>query len=314
VRCCSVVSQNPGLTIERTQGNLFFMEETVQALLDEGALARNGGIELIRPLGEVKIPPTVQAVLAARIDRLPFSDKELLQTLAVIGKELAVELIEAVNGKSKEQLEPMLANLQFGEFIYEQPRLGRTEYTFKHALTKEVAYNSLLAERRRAFHVQTARAIETLYSQHLEDHCGALFRHYSLGNEPSKALHYAQLTAEQALIREAYPQATITVDAAVKLLDRLPGGTEQLQTELSLREIESTMAFILCGGGSSERERVVRRMCELGEQLGGGAHLLRGLIALSSISFQRAEHARGLELARRCVELAEAAPAPDFSC
>jgi predicted ATPase len=84
------------LVIERTEGNPFFMEETVQALLDEGALLRDGEVKLTRPLGELKIPPTVQAVLAARIDRLPPAEKELLQTLAVIGEDLALELIKNV--------------------------------------------------------------------------------------------------------------------------------------------------------------------------------------------------------------------------
>jgi class 3 adenylate cyclase len=122
------------LIVERTEGNPFFMEEAVQALLDAGALARNGGIKLLQPLAELKIPPTVQAVLAARIDRLPVAEKELLQTLAVIGKELALSVIEAVAGQSEARLEPMLTDLQLGEFIYEQPSLGGAEYTFKHAL------------------------------------------------------------------------------------------------------------------------------------------------------------------------------------
>jgi predicted ATPase len=133
------------LIIERTEGNPFFMEEIIQALVDEGVLQRNGAVTLTKPLGDLKIPLTVQAMLAARIDRLPSAEKELLQTLAVIGKEPALELIKRVTGKREEQLDPMLTNLQLGEFIYEQPSIGRPEYIFKHALTQEVAYNSLLA-------------------------------------------------------------------------------------------------------------------------------------------------------------------------
>jgi class 3 adenylate cyclase len=293
------------LIVERTEGNPFFMEEAVQALLDEGALARNGAIKLLRPLAELKIPPTVQAVLAARIDRLPAADKELLQTLAVIGKDLAVSVIEAVTGESEARLEPMLTDLQLGEFIYEQPSLGGTEYTFKHALTQEVAYHSLLAERRRALHERTAHAIETVYAHQLEDRCSSLFRHYSLAHQPVKALRYAQMTAEQALNRGTYSEAASTVEAALKLLDRLSAGTERLKAELALRSVESTVAYVLYGAISPERERAVRRMCELGEKLGGGEHSLRGLIALGSILFNRGESACGLELARRCIALAE---------
>jgi len=293
------------LIVERTEGNPFFMEEAMQALLDEGALARNGEIKLIRPLAELKIPPTVQAVLAARIDRLPAAEKELLQTLAVIGKDLALSVIGAVAGQSEARLEPMLTDLQLGEFIYEQPSLGGTEYTFKHALTQGVTYNSLLAERRRALHERTARAIETLYLHQLEDRCSSLFRHYSLAHQPVKALRYAHMTAEQALNRGAYSEAASTVENGLKLVNELAEDRERLGAELTLRSIESAVARVLHGAISLERERAVRRMCELGEKLGGGEHSLRGLIALCNILFNRGESARGLELAQRCIALAE---------
>jgi tetratricopeptide (TPR) repeat protein len=113
------------------------------------------------------------------------------------------------------------------------------------------------------------------------------------------------MTAEQALNRGAYPEATSTIEAALKLLDRLPAGTERLGAELALRSIESTVALVLHGPISLERERAVRRMCELGEKLGGGEHSLRGLIALCNILFNRGESARGLELAQRCITLAQ---------
>jgi predicted ATPase len=293
------------LVVERTDGNPFFMEEAIQALLDEGALARNGEIKLIRPLAELKIPPTVQAVLAARIDRLPVAEKELLQTLAVIGKDLALVVIEAVASQSEERLEPMLTDLQLAEFIYEQASLGGTEYTFKHALTQEVSYHSLLAEPRRALHERTARAIERLYSHQLEDRCSSLFRHYSLARQPVKALRYAQMTAEQALNRGAYSEAASTVENGLKLVNELAEDRERLNAELALRTIESTVAFVLQGGISPERERAVRRLCELGEKLGGGEHSLRGLNALCDILYNRGESARGLELARRYIALAE---------
>jgi class 3 adenylate cyclase len=102
--------------IARTEGNPFFMEEIVQALFDEGALVRNGQVKLTKLLDDLRIPLTVQAMLAARIDRLPTAEKELLQTLSVIGKEPALELIRRVTGKDVDQLDPLLTNLQLGEF------------------------------------------------------------------------------------------------------------------------------------------------------------------------------------------------------
>ena len=122
---------------ERTGGNPFFIEEMVQALFEQGILARNGAVKLVWPLAQAHLPVTVQGLLAARIDRLPVELKELLQTLAVIGRESPLGLIRKVASKAEAQLERMLADLQAGEFIYEQPALTDVEYVFKHALTQE---------------------------------------------------------------------------------------------------------------------------------------------------------------------------------
>src|ERR1035437_5801398 len=141
------------LIIERTGGNPFFMEETVQVLLDEGALVRDGAaVSLTKTLNELKIPPTGQAILAARIDRLPADEKDLLQALAVMGTEFQLRLVRAVTAKPDDELNRMVNDLQLAEFIYEQPSTGDIEFTFKHALTREVAYKSLLIQRRKQLH------------------------------------------------------------------------------------------------------------------------------------------------------------------
>ena len=119
--------------IEKTEGNPFFMEETVQVLLDEGVLVRNGVTRLMQPMSELKIPPTVQGILAARIDRLPREAKDLLQMLSVVGREFSMSLIRAVRPTPEDVLNSTLNELQLGEFIYERPAVGDTEYIFKHA-------------------------------------------------------------------------------------------------------------------------------------------------------------------------------------
>jgi class 3 adenylate cyclase len=164
------------LVIEKTEGNPFYMEEMVQALFEGGTLVRNGAVKLTRSLSQLKIPPTVQAILAARIDRLPPAEKELLQTLAVIGKEFPLNLLREVAGAG--ELERRLEHLQLAEFIYEQPAVGDVEYTFKHALTLEVAYSSLLVERRRSLHQRVAEAVESLHADRLDDHYPELARHF----------------------------------------------------------------------------------------------------------------------------------------
>jgi tetratricopeptide (TPR) repeat protein len=263
-----------------------------------------GAAKLTRPLGELRIPPTVQAILAARIDHLPPAGKDLLQTLAVIGNNFSMELVKIVAGKNEEQLEPSLADLQFGEFIYEQPSLAGAEYTFKHALTQEVAYNSVLAERRRAIHDQTARAMEGVYAQQLENHYTELAHHYIRGNDAAKALRYAHLAAEQAVSRAAYVEATSMLEAGLKLLDKLPEGVERLRAELALRSVENTVAYVLYGSISPQRESAVRCMCDLGERIGEADQLLRGLVTLGHFKFAQGEIASGLELSRRCLEVA----------
>ncbi len=187
------------LIIEKTEGNPFFMEETVQVLLGEGALVRDGAaVKLTRPLTELKIPPTVQAILAARIDRLPSNAKVLLQALAVIGREFPLSLIRAVVPKPDDELNRLLNDLQLDEFIYEQPAVGDTEYVFKHALTQEVAYNSILIERRELLHQRAADGIEVLFARQLEDHLDQLARHYARSPNIAKAVKYFHLAGRQA--------------------------------------------------------------------------------------------------------------------
>ena len=178
------------LIIERTEGTPFFMEEIVQALFEDGALLRNGAVKLTKAPGELKIPPTVQGILASRIDRLPSDEKELLQTLAVIGREFALSLVRRVVDGADDDLNRMLADLQMAEFIYEQPATGDTEYTFKHALTQEVAYNSVLIERRKLLHERTGQALGSLYAAKLEERLGELSHHYTRSGNTDRALDF----------------------------------------------------------------------------------------------------------------------------
>ncbi|MGH7932834.1 MAG: ATP-binding protein, partial [Candidatus Binataceae bacterium] len=166
------------LIIDKTEGNPFFMEETVQILFEEGMLVRNGNVVASNP-GEITIPPTVQAILAARIDRLPAPAKGLLQTLAVLGRRFQFELVRRVVPTTDDELRSMLLGLQQAKFLDEQPALPGFEYLFKHALTQEVAYKSLLVQQRRQLHETTGVALEAMFAERLEDHLAELAHHYS---------------------------------------------------------------------------------------------------------------------------------------
>ena len=215
------------LIIERTEGNPFFMEEMVQALFEQGVLARNGAVKLAKPLNEIRVPPTVQAILASRIDRLPAAEKELLQTLAVLGREFSSGLIKRVAGKSDDELERMLSALQLAEFIYEQPAMGDVEYTFKHALTLEVAYNSVLVERRRLLHERAAQAIEALFPDRLEDHLAELAHHYDRSGNVRKAVEYLGRAGRLAAQQTAHSEAVGYLRRALELLKNLPDSAER---------------------------------------------------------------------------------------
>src|SRR4029453_4351428 len=131
-------------------GHPFFLEESARALVERGVLVgERGAYRLTKPLESMQVPATVHAVLAARIDRLPPEEKRLLQTAAVIGTEAPFALLQTIAELSEEELRRGLGHLQAAEFLYETSLFPELEYTFKHALTHEVAYDTLLQERRR---------------------------------------------------------------------------------------------------------------------------------------------------------------------
>ena len=151
------------LLIARTEGNPFFLEESVRTLVETGLLVGvPGAYRLAQPLASLQMPATVQAVLAARIDRLPPETKRLLQTAAVIGTEVSLPLLTAIAALSDTELHRSLAHLQSAEFLHETRLFPEMEYTFKHALTHEVAYGSLLLERRRVLHAHIVETLEGL--------------------------------------------------------------------------------------------------------------------------------------------------------
>ncbi|HYL60498.1 MAG TPA: adenylate/guanylate cyclase domain-containing protein [Candidatus Acidoferrales bacterium] len=292
------------LIIERTQGNPFFMEETVQVLLDEGALVREGAVaRLTKPLGELKIPPTVQAILAARIDRLSKAEKELLQTLAVLGKEFQLSLIRAVMGQSDDDLNRMLSELQLAEFIYEQPAVGDVEYTFKHALTQEVAYNSILAERRKQLHERIGAAIETLYAASLDDHLNELAHHYVRSANARKALEYLMLAGERALARSAHLESSDHFESALKLLHGFPE-----DTDLKLKELRIVLNLVqslnfLHGPATDRVEPLRKRMLVLCDQVGDSRQRIWAY-NLERVSRTLSQDYKGaLEIAERILEI-----------
>jgi predicted ATPase len=246
----------------------------------------------------------VQGVLAARIDRLPAQEKDLLQTLAVIGKEFPFGLLRAVAEGGEEDLYRGLSHLQAGEFIYEQPAFPEPEYTFKHALTQEVAYGSLLVERRRPLHERTARVIEERYRDRLDEHYGELAHHYGRSQNIPKAVEYLTLAGEQAVQRSAYAEAIRQVSRGVELVETRPESRERARQELPLQLALGGALTATQGYGAPEAERAYARARDLCEQLGEASRLFETLQAQWVIHLVRAEHDRMGELAELLLRLA----------
>jgi class 3 adenylate cyclase/tetratricopeptide (TPR) repeat protein len=278
--------------IERTEGNPFFLEESVRTLVETGVLVGEpGAYRLAQALPAIQVPATVQAVLAARIDRLPPEEKRLLQTAAVIGTEVPLPLLQAIAELPEAVLHRGLAHLQAAEFLYETRLFPEPEYIFKHALTHEVAYGSLLLERRRGLHARIVEALEALApdraaegaSGRSPDQVERLAHHALRGEVWDKAVTYCQQAGARADDRAAFRESVAYFDQALRALDHLrePGDTRVLAIELRIvlaRTLTALGEYGRCLALLAEAEALARALDDrtgLGRVLGRMAHVRR---------------------------------------
>ena len=257
------------LLIERTEGNPFFLEESVRALVETRALVgERGAYRLVAAPSDAHVPPTVQAILAARIDRLPPEDKRLLQSAAVIGKNVPFALLAAIAEQPEAELRTGLAHLQAAELVYETSLFPDLEYTFKHALTHEVTYGSLLKERRRELHARTVEAIERLYASFLAEHVERLLDHAMRGEIWDKAADYGVRAGTRAVDRSAHAQISKAFfDTALEALRRLPESRETLEQSIEVRcllggplfALGDSEAYLACMARGAGPRRAARR-------------------------------------------------------
>ncbi len=232
--------------IDRTGGNPFFIEESVRTLLETGVLIGNPGTyRLAKETPGIEIPATVQTLLAARIDRLPPEEKDLLQCAAVIGKDVPFRLLNEIAGRSEEDLRRGLAHLQNSEFMYETSLFPELEYTFKHALTYEVAYGSLLQSRRKLLHGQILEAIERIYRERLDDHIEKMGSHAFRGEIWGKASKYLRKAGNRATSRSAFREAANYYEQALKALKNLSESPALLEEEMKIRDALDIALFPL---------------------------------------------------------------------
>jgi class 3 adenylate cyclase len=237
-----LLGDDPGLVplkrmlIERTGGNPLFLEESVRTLIETGSLAGDcGAHRLTRSITEIRVPPTVQAILAARIDRLSSEDKQVLQCAAVIGKDVPFGLLQALVQEPEERLLRTLTRLQAAEFLYDVNLFPDREYTFKHALTHEVAYEGVLHERRRVLHAGVVEAIEGLHGDRLSEHFERLALHAMRGEVWDKSVHYSRQAGGKAIAASANRDATAYLEQARTALARLPDSRTTREWAVDLR-------------------------------------------------------------------------------
>jgi class 3 adenylate cyclase/tetratricopeptide (TPR) repeat protein len=222
--------------IAQTQGNPFFLEESVRTLVETGMLVgERRAYRLEKPLDTWQIPATVQALLAARIDRLPPEDKRLLQTAAVIGTAVPWPLLQAIADTSEEALYRGLEQRQAAEFLDEASLFPERAYTFKHALTHEVAYGGLLQERRRVLHARIVEALEALTGDRVAEQVERLAHHALRGEVWDKALAYGRQAGEKAMARSAYREAVGYYEQALSALPHLPETRATREQAIDLR-------------------------------------------------------------------------------
>jgi class 3 adenylate cyclase/tetratricopeptide (TPR) repeat protein len=300
----SLVPLKP-LLIARTEGNPFFLEESVRTLVETGVLVGEpGAYRLAQAQPAIQVPATVQTVLAARIDRLPPEEKRLLQTAAVIGTEVPLPLLQAIAELPEATLHSGLAHLQAAEFLYETRLYPEREYAFKHALTHEVAYGSLLLERRRTLHARIVTALEALAGDRVAERVEHIGHHALRGEVWDKALAYGRQAGEKALARSAHRKAVESFEQALSALQHLPETRDTHEQAIDLR---LALRSALWPSGDWRRNLASLRKAEaLAAALDDQRRLGQVLLMLSNLFCAIGAHDQAVAAAQRALALATA--------
>jgi class 3 adenylate cyclase/tetratricopeptide (TPR) repeat protein len=294
------------LLIARTAGNPFFLEESVRTLFESGVLAgKPGAYRLVRPAATIQVPHTVQAIIAARIDRLRPELKRLLQAAAVVGKDVPIGLLAAVAEMTEEVLHSALGELQTAEFLYETSLFPEAEYTFRHALTHEVAYGSLLHERRRGLHASILDVLERLHSCHLAEHVEMLAHHATRAEIATKAFRYLREAGVKAVERSANRQAVDFLERALAILAKLPETMETLTDILDIRIALGTPLIAIHGVPSPLVEESYLTALKLVNRLDDAERRFLVLWGLWFVRFTRGDYVTAVQAGEQLLEIAK---------
>jgi tetratricopeptide (TPR) repeat protein len=219
----------------RTGGNPFFVEEISRALLEEGkVLVKEQEAVLTQSLEHLSLPNTVQALIRARLDRLDHFSRESLRLASVIGREFAHRILEQISS-SKERLSQSLEDLKILELIQQIRVIPEAEYMFKHVITQEVTYETLLKQKRKKLHGIVGQAIEELYQERIEEQVNLLYRHFSLAENWQKASEYGRKAANRAYRLGQFQEAVTMFEMALSCLRRLPESRIQQENLIDMQ-------------------------------------------------------------------------------
>jgi class 3 adenylate cyclase/tetratricopeptide (TPR) repeat protein len=293
------------LLVERTEANPLFIEESVRALVETGALAgERGAYRLTRPIEHLKIPATVQAILAARIDRLAPEAKRLLQAAAVVGKDVPMPLLLAIADAPEHEVRSELVRLQAAEFLYETRLFPDLEYTFKHALTHEVAYQGLLHGQQRVLHARITEAIERLSAERVAEQAERLAQHALRGELWEKAVAYLRQAGLRAMARAANREAIAHLEQALATLGRLPATRATTELTIDIR-LDLRNAILPLG----DRERMGEHLHEaevLARTLGDQHRLARVATFMVIQCLNSGDYAEAVRFGQEALAIARA--------
>jgi class 3 adenylate cyclase/tetratricopeptide (TPR) repeat protein len=305
VGCVGPSLQNlKSFLVERANGNPFFVEEIVQTLVDTRVLeGSRGSYRLTRPFSTIEVPPTVQAVIAARIDVLPPLGKRLLQEAAVIGHDVPFGLLHAICGLTESELRSHVADLEAAEFLQTTQLFPDLQYSFKHSLTHEVAYRGVLHEHRRDIHARIVQVIEALYADRLGEQIERLAYHAVQGGLPEKSVHYLRQAGARAAARSALAEARACFEQALDILKQLPETTATLEQAFEIRlELRTVLRQL---GEVREMLNQLREAEALAERLKDDLRRGRVCSFMTTVLSNLDQLDEAIVTGRRCVEIAQ---------
>jgi class 3 adenylate cyclase/predicted ATPase len=301
------------MLIERAEGNPFFLEESVQTLVETKTLeGLRGAYRLTRTPERLEIPGTIKAMLAARVDRIPPDDKRLLHAASVIGKEFPFALLEAMVEMPADELRSSLGRLQAAEFLYEMRLFPDLEYAFKHALTHEVAYQSLLKTSRQQYHQRIADVLAARFPETVEAQPEVLAHHYTEAGLAEQAVPYWLRAGQRAIERSANAEAVSHLTKGLAVLSSVPEGPVRIQRELALQLALGAPLTMLKGHAAPAVEQVYARAYTLSHQIEDGLQQFSVLRGLWFHAFDQARFETAHQLGEQCLALAQRLHDPDL--